>query len=60
MYDLPALGAEVLLLQPREAKRNFTESQPDPRKAPEVPPSAVLKSLDGIMVQRQKRIDAEA
>ena len=35
-YDLPDLGAEILLIQPREVKRNFIEAQPDPRKAPEI------------------------
>lgn len=60
MHDLPALGAEILLIQPREVKRNFIESQPDPRKAPEVPPGATMQSLNQIMAQRQRRIDAEA
>jgi hypothetical protein len=59
-YDLPALGAEILLIQPREVKRNFIESQPDPRKAPEVPPAATMNSLQQIQAQRQRRIDAEA
>jgi hypothetical protein len=59
-YDLPALGAEILLIQPREIKRNFIESQPDPRKAPEVPPGATMNSLQQLQAQRQRRIDAEA
>lgn len=60
MYDLPDLGAAIRLVQPREVKRNFLESQPDPRKAPEVPPSAVMNSSAKLEMQRQKRIDAEA
>jgi hypothetical protein len=59
-YDLPALGAEILLVQPREVKRNFSEAQSDPRKAPEVPPSATMNSSAKLEAQRQKRIDAEA
>jgi hypothetical protein len=59
-YDLPALGAEILLIQPREVKRNFIEAQPDPRKAPETPPGATMQSLNQLQAQRQRRIDAEA
>jgi hypothetical protein len=59
-YDLPALGAEILLIQPREVKRNFIEAQPDPRKAPEVPPGATMNSLQQLQAQRMRRIDAEA
>jgi hypothetical protein len=59
-YDLPALGAQILLMQPREIKRNFNEAQPDPRKAPEVPPAAIMQSTNKLEQQRQKRIDAEA
>ena len=44
-YDLPALGAEILLVQPREVKRSFIEAQPDPRKAPEVPPASYHELL---------------
>ena len=59
MMDLPPLGAAMQLIQPREIKRNFFESQPDPRKAPEIPPNAVANSSAKIEQQRQRRIDAE-
>ncbi len=59
MYDLPDLGAAIRLMQPREIKRNFYESQPDPRKAVEIPPNAVANSSTKLEMQRQKRIDAE-
>jgi hypothetical protein len=59
MYDLPDLGAFIRLVQPREVKRNFYESQPDPRKAPEIPPQAIANSSVKVEMQRQKRIDAE-
>lgn len=59
MYDLPDLGAAIRLIDPREVKRNFTESQADPRKAPEVPPGSVMNSGKYLEARRQKRIDAE-
>ena len=59
MYDLPDLGAAIRLMDPREIKRNFIESQPDPRKAPEVPPAATANSQVKLEKQRQARIDAE-
>jgi len=59
-YDLSDLGAAIRLVEPREVKRNFIESQPDPRKAPEVPPNAVMNSSAKLERQRQLRIDAEA
>ncbi len=60
MYDLPDLGAAIKLMQPREVKRNFYEAQPDPRKAPEVPPQAVANSSAKLEQQRIARINAEA
>jgi hypothetical protein len=58
--DLLPLGAGIQLVLGREVKRNWTESQPDPRKAPEVPPGAVMNSVTGWAKIRQQRIDAEA
>jgi hypothetical protein len=60
MYDLPDLGAAIKLMQPREVKRNFYEAQPDPRKAQEIPPSAVMNSSAKLEAQRQMRIAVEA
>ena len=59
MYDLPDLGAALRLMDPREIKRNFIESQPDPRKAPEVPPAATANSQVKLEKRRQDRIDEE-
>lgn len=59
MYDLPDLGAAIRLMDPREIKRNFIESQADPRKAPEVPPAATANSQVKLEKQRAMRIDAE-
>ena len=60
MYDLPDLGAALRLMDPREVKRNFYESQPDPRKAPEIPPQAVANSAAKLEARRTMRINSEA
>lgn len=60
MIDLPPLGAEIDLTIPREISRNLMESQPDPRKAQEVPPGAVAGSVNALMVRRNQRISEEA
>lgn len=58
--DIPVLGAAIRLVEGREVKRNFIETQPDPRKAQEVPPGAVMNSVNGWVRRRNSRIDAEA
>lgn len=58
-YDLPAWGAALRLMAPREVKRNFTESQPDTRRAGEVPAGAVAGSYRGIAALRAQRINEE-
>lgn len=58
--DIPPLGAAIRLVAPREIKRNFSEAQPDPRRAEEVPPGAVAQSTKGLMLLRQQRIASEA
>lgn len=60
MVDLPPLGAEIDLTIPREVSRNFMESQPDPRKAGEVPPGAVSGSVNALINRRMQRISEEA
>jgi len=57
--DLPPLGAALNLTIGREIKRNFTESQGDPRRAQEVPPGANLGSFKGMAMRSQQRIDTE-
>ena len=59
-YDIPALGAAIRLMEGREIKRNFTESQPDTRRATEVPPGAVFNSYRGLLMSYQQRIAQEA
>ena len=58
-YDLPPLGAAIVLMAGREVKRNFTESQGDTRRAVEVPAGAVAASANGLRVLRSQRIEAE-
>lgn len=57
--DLPPIGASIRLVQTREVKRNFIEVQPDPRKAVEVPPAAVMNSIKALQQFRLDRIDVE-
>ena len=58
--DLPALLAEVFLMESREIKRAFIESQPDPRKAEDVPPGAMINSAALLIKRIQTRISEEA
>lgn len=58
-WDLPPWGAALRLMAPREIKARFTESQPDTRRATEVPPGAVLGSYRGIAALRAQRINEE-
>ena len=60
MLDLPPLGAEIDLTQPREISRNFMESQPDPRKALEVVAGSVAGSVNALVTRRAQRISEEA
>jgi len=60
MQDLPPMGAAVRMVAPREIKRNFTESQGEPRRAAEVPPGAVGSSMRMVAALRTQRINAEA
>ena len=60
MLDLPPLGAEIDLTLPREISRNFMESQPDPRKATEVPAGSVAGSVNALQMRRAARINEEA
>jgi hypothetical protein len=58
--DILILGAQIRLMNPREIKRNFTESQGDTRRANEVPPGAVANSHTSLIRMRRERIAAEA
>ena len=58
--DLPALGAEIDLTLPREISRNFMESQPDPRKAVDIPAGSIMNSVNALAARRAQRISEEA
>lgn len=58
--DIPVLGAIIRLVQPREVQRNDMGSQPEPRKAVEVPFGSVAGSVNSLVNQRNERIKAEA
>ena len=58
--DIPAIRAEIDLTLVREIKRNFTDSQPDMRKATEVVAGNVMNSVSGLEALYQKRMDEEA
>lgn len=57
-HDLPVLGAMLRLTAPREIKRNFTESQADPKLLEDIPAGSALRSYQGIAALRQARIAA--
>lgn len=58
--DIVPMGAAARLVLGREIKRNFFESQPDPRKAQEIPPGAVINSVKGLQLLYMQRRDEEA
>lgn len=58
-HDILTLGAAYRLMQWRELKRSFTETQSEPRRAQEVPVGSSLTAIKGIMQMRMDRIAAE-
>lgn len=58
--DLLDLGAAVRLLKPLEPARNYTDSQGDTRRAEEVPPGALERSVRGLEQMYERRVQAEA
>lgn len=58
--DILVIGAQIRLVSPREIKRNFTESQGEPRRSDEVGPGAVGSSITNLLRMRRDRITAEA
>lgn len=59
MEDILEMGVMVRMLQSREVKRNFIESQGDTRRSDEVPPGAMRDSFSNILRLRRDRIIAE-
>ena len=59
MEDILEMGVMVRMMQTREIKRNFIESQGDTRRSDEVPPGATRDSFTNILRLRRDRIIAE-
>jgi hypothetical protein len=59
MEDILEMGVMARVLQSREIKRNFIESQGDTRRSDEVPPGAMRDSFSNILRLRRDRIIAE-
>ena len=57
--DIPPIGAAIRLVSGREIKRNFIESQPDPRKATEIPPGSIINSVKGLQMIYTRRVNDE-
>jgi hypothetical protein len=58
-HDILPLGAAIKLMAFREVKRSFTEEQPAPRMATEVPVGSSEEAIKELKLQRQARIDQE-
>jgi hypothetical protein len=57
--DLPPIAAALRMMAGREIQRNFTESQPDTRRASEVPAGAVAGSIRGLQALWMQRWGSE-
>lgn len=60
MNDIPPYGAAWRLLAPLEIKRSFTNAQPEPRMAEEVPAGSALRTAAGMKALRDERINEES
>ena len=58
--DIVETGVILRMMNGREIKRNFVESQGDTRRADEVPPGAIRDSITNLARLRRERIIAEA
>jgi len=58
-HDILSLGAAIRLMSGVEAQRAYTTTQPDPRRAEDVPPRTAVSSLVPLIEQREERIRAE-
>lgn len=58
--DILEMGVILRMMNGREIKRNFIESQGDTRRSDEVPPGSTRDSLTNIQRLRRERIVAEA
>ena len=58
--DIVEMGVILRMMNGREIKRNFIESQGDTRRTEEVPPGSTRDSLSNIQRLRRERITSEA
>jgi hypothetical protein len=58
--DILPMGAALRLAPDREIQRNSMSFQPDPRKAPEVPPGAILGSVRALEARYERRKNEES
>jgi hypothetical protein len=57
--DIPPLGAVVRLVAPREVRRSFSDTQPEPRQAADSPPGTSRNAAGGLLALRNQRITEE-
>lgn len=58
-HDILSLGAAIRLLSGVEAQRSYMTTQPDPRRAEDVPPRTAVSALVPLVNQREERVNAE-
>ena len=59
-HDIPALGVAAKLSMLRGIKRNWDDTQGEPRRASEVPPQAIEQSGQALYALRARRIASES
>jgi hypothetical protein len=57
--DIPPMGAMLRLATDREIGRNSPVAQPDPRKAPEIPPGAMANATQRLEIRYERRCNEE-
>jgi hypothetical protein len=58
--DIPPLGAAARLVAPREVRRADYGSQPEPRRAEDVPPGTARNAAAGLLALRNQRLMEES
>lgn len=60
MQDIVEMGTRLRLAPDREIARNAMDAQPDPRKAPEVPPNAMQQAANSLAARYMRRKNEES
>jgi hypothetical protein len=58
--DIPAIGVAARLLSSREARRSQVDSQPENRRAADVPPGTARSAASGLFALRDRRLREES